>query len=301
MNPSSTTSPCANNGLSRQRTIPAVPARPFAPPDGFSKTPGFSSKSTDVSKAFSNLKGKQIWHITAPAGVSLASLETLALDAVATGQPVLSHNGVKYRVREDQLGAEKTKTLLLPDQNGRVYRRERLPVVQTFHLEQVVDLPNNVTLSQKETQNSIKKLARPLPSKPKNLRMRYTPFGSTGVPEPAEESEPEEPTFKEPPSLHEPKKRKHPDIEKGKAQPNASGESTAKTESPRKKAKKSHSHPSANGAAKPEDQEDERGRAKTDQSQSTPHKSSKKRRDETSQERRARREEKKGKKREKES
>jgi hypothetical protein len=287
--------------------IPAVPARPFVPPEGFVATKSHISKSTDISKAFSDLKGKQIWHLTAPVGVPLSSLETLALDAVATEQPILSHKGVQYRLREDQLGAEKTKALLVPDQQGRVFRRERLPVVQTFHLEQVVDIPNYATLSKDETQTAIKKLSKPLPSKPKHLRMRYRPFGSADGPvEPlgpnSEDSEPEV-TFKEPiglPKDREPKKRKHPDTEIDTSQPDSKIEKGAKGDSPRKKAKKAHAQPPVNGGSKREEpvaasdhEDEERGREKTHHPKASEHKSSKKRKDPTSQERRARREERK--------
>jgi hypothetical protein len=307
--------PRSNAPRTRHTVVPAVPARPFAPPEGFVETKSNTSNSTDISEAFSNLKGKQIWHLTAPAGVPLASLETLALDAVATERPVLSHKGVQYRLREDKLGAEKTKALLLPDQEGRIYRRERLPVVQTFHLEQVVDIPNHATLSKDETQTTIKKLSKPLPSKPEHLRMRYRPFGSVNGPlEPVGpnfgDSE-HEVTFKEPiglPNDREPKKRKHPDTENDKILPDSKIEKVAKGDSPRKKAKKAHAQPSVNGGSEREDrvttadqEDDERGREKTHHRKASEQKSTKKRKEETSQERRARREERKRKKKGKDS
>jgi len=38
-----------------------------------------------------NLEGKQIWHITAPVGVSLKDLKELAMDKAMGGEAVLSY------------------------------------------------------------------------------------------------------------------------------------------------------------------------------------------------------------------
>lgn len=307
-------------GRNRQSTTPSIPAKPFAPPDGYRPVQKHSAESTDFSKSFSDLTGKQIWHITAPVGVPVKSIQELSLDAVATGQPVLSHKGLEYCLREDQLGAEKTKVLLLPDKHGKTYHRNKLPVAQTFHVEQVVDAPNNATLSSADTESTIQRLSKPLPPKPKHLRMRYKPFGSADDAAGArgsspEDSEKEEVNFREPEGSRidrDAKKRKHTDNnEDSKSKAGASVEPGAKGDSPRKKAKKGHAkfnddtaktdkEPSQPSVPTPDHESEVRGREKT-QSHSTEHKKSKKRTDETSQERRARKEEKKRKIREEEN
>lgn len=291
----------ANAVRNSQRSRPSIPAKPYTPPEGFQSMKKHPSKSSGIADSFSNLNGKQIWHITAPAGVSIASMQELALDAVATGQSVLTHKGAEYRLHEDQLGADKTKMLLVPDKQGKTYRRNPLPVVQTFHIEQLVSVPNNATLSTAETETAIQKLKKPLPSKPKHLRMRYRPFGSAdGEPETlgssSEDSEMEDVTLQEPKGAsidREDKKRKRKsDIDGSKTRPE-SDKVREKAELPRKKVKKAHAD--SKEASKADDEDDEsdtRGRA-----EKTTSKSSKKRKDDTSQERRVRKEEKKRKKR----
>ena len=258
----------------------------------------YPSKTSDISKSFSSLNGKQIWHLTAPVGVPISSIQELALDAVATGQSVFSHKGADYRLREDQLGAEKTKMLLIPDKQGKTYTRTHLPVVQTFHVEQIVSVPNNATLSTAETEKAIQKLKKPLPSKPKHLRMRYHPFGSAdGEPETlgysSEDSEMEDVSFREPSAAtdREAKKRKRKSDIDGSKTRRESDAAGAKGELPRKKVKKAHADAFKAGEA----EDDDEGRGRTEKA--TGSKSSKKG-NETSQERKARKEERKRKKRE---
>ncbi|KAL1959803.1 hypothetical protein VTO42DRAFT_948 [Malbranchea cinnamomea] len=313
--PHKVTSPGPSQGhkILNQRTDPSIPAKPYTPPEGFQSRQKYPSKSSGISKSFSNLSGKQIWHITAPAGVPLTSIQELALDVVATGQSVLTHKGVDYRLREDQLGSEKTKILLVPDQDGKIYRRNPLPVVQTFHIEQIASVPNNATLTAAGAESAIQKLTKPLPSKPKHLRMRYKPIGSIdGGPETvgssSEESEMEDVTFQVPKGSHldrDVKKRKRTtdiDVSKSRLEPDETG---SKGELPRKKVKKAHAD-SQTDVSKAD-----RDRVRAPASDKEPdscgsvekeaeYKSSKKRKDETSQERRARKEDKKRKKREKE-
>ncbi|KAI5292192.1 hypothetical protein KEM52_006548, partial [Ascosphaera acerosa] len=119
--------------------------------------------------------GKQIWHITAPASVPLASITQLALDAVATAQPVLSHKGVQYRLREEQLGSNATKHLLVHDGAKGTYRKHPLRVVQTFHLEQILD--GAVAAEVAPTQGLIGKYSKPVRQQPQGLRARNTPLG----------------------------------------------------------------------------------------------------------------------------
>ncbi|PGG95447.1 hypothetical protein AJ79_10052 [Helicocarpus griseus UAMH5409] len=271
--------------------IPAsIPAQEFKAPEGFKLLSKNAPRSSDVSRALSDLRGKQLWHITAPASVPMNSIKELALDAVATGQPILTHKGANYRLREDQVVAEKNKTLLLPDRQGNTYHRSNLNIAQTFHLERIVDLANGTTHSEQSVQ--ISDLTRPKREQPENLRMRYKPFGSKDD-QSGSESEDEVASFRVPPTVsgdREGKKRRKSSMEVGSD--NEQGER-------RKKHKKIHADggAGAGGEASPskskkaKDEATPRGR-KTEQ---FGEKSSKKR-DETSQERRARREERKRKK-----
>lgn len=205
---------------------------------------------SELTNAFSDLNGKQIWHITAPAAVPFSSIKELALDAVATGETILTHKGVDYHIREDQIGSDRTKNLLLPEKQGNIYRRHRMDVAQTFHLERIVSSPSQGLESQIE---AMKKKTRPLPSQPKNLRMRYMPFGTSPVQTQGgmgmDDSETEI-TFKDPRGIKvdgetkkQKKKRKHPDTDSAlNAKDGVETDTQSQGALPRKKSKKAHAH-----------------------------------------------------------
>ncbi|OJD24481.1 hypothetical protein ACJ73_04157 [Blastomyces percursus] len=275
----------------------SIPAQEFKVPEGFKIMSTSTPWSSDVSKVFSDLRGKQIWHITAPASVPMNSIQELALDAVATGGSILTHRGVNYKLREDQIGAEKYKSLLLPDEKGNAYHRSRANVAQTFHLERIVDLANGATHSEQSV--PISELTKPKHEQPRHLKMRYKPIGSTEEqPEifGSSSDESEEPSFRMPqtiPQDREGKKRRKSSIEIGSD--NEPGER-------RKKHKRIHSN-SDDGSTEIHSRDRDVNpslKSKTSKSSGIAHgrseeqhveKSSKKHRDATTQERKARKEE----------
>lgn len=251
-----------------------IPAQPFKPPENFKKITNGVPRNTEASNILSNLKGKQLWHITAPASVPVSSIRTLALDAVATGEPVLSHKGSQYRLREEQISADRNKSLLIPDAMGNTYHESPQSIVQTFHVEEVIELPDANTPAQQ-----IEKYVKPVRQQPKNLRARHTPIGSTRTPELPQQSLPgnksqegidatDENNGSEREQKDKSKKRKH-----------------TEKHSPRKKSKSEVDSP--HRGKKDDEKEEEKGKNKS-------HKS--KHRDETNEERKARHEEKKRKK-----
>ena len=66
---------------------------------------------------FKNLQGKQIWHITAPEGVSLKDLKQLAMDKAKKGEAVLEHNGTSYGLAEAEVGVG-GREVMIPVANG---------------------------------------------------------------------------------------------------------------------------------------------------------------------------------------
>ncbi|WEW60506.1 hypothetical protein PRK78_005993 [Emydomyces testavorans] len=286
---------------------PVVPARPFRPPEGFQLMQNPPLPPLNLIDAFADLAGKQIWHITAPTAVPLASIKQLALDAVATGESVLRHKGVDYRLREDQIGVERTKSLLLPTDNGTGYLRRPEEVAQTFHVEQIVNPPTQGSKSHIE---AMKKKTKALPSQPKNLRMRYMPFGSSTA-QPEGDTSPDgsemEVTFKAPRVVdidggekkRKKEKRNYTNVDSSlRTQNGVNIESESRGDTSRKKSKKAHTHNDMHHEGElqsPDERTEKRNRPEKSEGQ----KSSKKRREETSQERRARRVEKKRKKQEK--
>ena len=161
--------------------VSSVTAKPFDAPLGYTSLD--TSARTALSHA--QLEGKQVWHITAPADLSISALTEVALDSIQSGKPILSHKGVDYVMSEDKGAQSGNATLvLLPEKDG--YKPISQPVSKTFHLRQHVVLPN---FSEKQTSDvtggtDAADVAKPavyaVRPQPKGMRMRYKPpgFGS---------------------------------------------------------------------------------------------------------------------------
>lgn len=111
---------------SQSHTVEFRPALPFEPPKGFRAIPTPLKPRSDAGTVFENLEGKQIWHITAPAGLSLSELKKITMDKALAGAPILSDNGIDYGFvagQSDELGE---REVLIPRQNG--YKAGRLSV-----------------------------------------------------------------------------------------------------------------------------------------------------------------------------
>ncbi|OBT46217.1 hypothetical protein VE00_02356 [Pseudogymnoascus sp. WSF 3629] len=164
---------------------------PFAPPKGYTPLPASSSTNKLLTPAA--LANKQIWHITAPASLSLASLKNLSLPAGTGGAdeedaPTISLPGGEYSVALAAATAD-TMRVLLPGRGG--YRVVEAPVGRTLHLQRV-----NVVGGEQYVER--KKEAR---KQPGGLRMRFRPIGfgeegECGEIGEAEGEEVERPVFK---------------------------------------------------------------------------------------------------------
>ncbi|OAL75249.1 hypothetical protein A7D00_0847 [Trichophyton violaceum] len=277
--------------IQEENTVDPVPTKAYKPPPGFQFMQKSSTQPSDISQLLSNLDGKQLWHITAPIGIPVSSIESLAMDAITSGEPVLTHKGTAYKLQENQLGSsEKQKSLLVPDKNGNVYRRHKVPVSRTYHLEQVVKIPQGDSIHANGSID-ISALTKKPPKQPQHLQMRYKPFGSADqLPETIgwsdEEPGPAAKQFKMPKGADIDRKEKHkkrkqdavlvPDEEEEDKGSNTKKSLPIREDGEKKKQKKA-----------------KKGKEDSPEVQK---KSSKKHRDETEEERRARKEEKRKKK-----
>ncbi|KAH0537333.1 hypothetical protein FGG08_005849 [Glutinoglossum americanum] len=157
--------------------------RAYEPPQGFqplSTDPSASRASKLLDPT--NLAGKQLWHITAPASVPVSTLKEVSTQKVMNGEAVLSHNGSEYGFAAlDEVAAGSNQTMLLvPAEKG--YQPVGATFTQTLHLRQVINLPILM-----ETTTSIE-AAPQVPStpafsrkairkQPEGLRMRFMPIG----------------------------------------------------------------------------------------------------------------------------
>ena len=97
---------------------------PYEVPDGFECSVLNSQCSTTLEQLFtpSNLTGKQIWNITAPAGVPLSNIKEVAQAHVKKGDKILSFNGNDYSFVSGNLSDTIDMKLLVPTKNGTAYR-----------------------------------------------------------------------------------------------------------------------------------------------------------------------------------
>lgn len=165
--PSVTTSP----------TLKAISAKPYKPPTGYSPL----DISTSTTHSMSSLAGKQIWHVTAPSNLPLASIKEIALSALQTQSPSLTHRGHDYALNEVTASNEHERLLLLSEDG---YVPAEQTISKTFHLRQVITLPD-LTVKQASqvtgssaAGNIAQASVNSIRPQPQGLRMRYKPPGS---------------------------------------------------------------------------------------------------------------------------
>jgi len=78
-------------------------------------------KVVDVFSA-SNLAGKQLWYITAPASVPISSVKQVSLEDVQLGKPALSLNGYEYGFVQEIAEDRGRDNFLIPDKSHTAYR-----------------------------------------------------------------------------------------------------------------------------------------------------------------------------------
>ena len=155
----------------------------YEPPAGFNSASISLHPASKLSLilAPSNLQGKQIWHITAPASVPISLVKEVSTQDIANGASVLEYHGAKYGlVPESEAEQASSRALLLPSSQTNNYRPSHTTIIKTLHLQQLVSLPSyaldpavhpNRSASASE---SYRKAPR---QQPEGLRMRYRPFG----------------------------------------------------------------------------------------------------------------------------
>lgn len=130
---------------------------------------------------------------------------------IMQGEPILNHEGVNYGIPPGNInqGDWSEKKLLLYDPKSQDYCTSRVPNVQSYHIQEMVRLPQTQTTS---STSGPQQTAKPAKKQPKNLKMRFRPVGSGDGPAEmlgsSSESEGERPTPKAKGSSKEKEERK---------------------------------------------------------------------------------------------
>lgn len=93
-------------------------AKPYVPPRGYTLVSEKDRTSSSAARIFNNLQGKQVWHITAPAGISLEELENISMDKAMKGESVLSQKGAEYGFSTTEKSEDGPREILIPQKRG---------------------------------------------------------------------------------------------------------------------------------------------------------------------------------------
>lgn len=107
----------------------------YTPPPGFEPLKTNQGQRTKASELFSpsNLTGRQIWYITAPASVPISAIKKVSLKDAQGGKPALSHNGEEYGFVQNEVEDNRYSRIMLPDEAGSSYHLGIIsPLPETF-------------------------------------------------------------------------------------------------------------------------------------------------------------------------
>ncbi|KAL9003111.1 MAG: hypothetical protein Q9188_003993 [Gyalolechia gomerana] len=188
--------PIENPSIARSQEKPP----PFKPPAGFEIASIRSSAKVRDLFSKENLRGKQVWHITAPASVPITSIKEVPIQKVAAGDSVLSYSDADYGLIQESGEDTEGKTLLVPFPEDNGYRLAGATIAQTLHLQEFVKLS---ALSDKAegvmngATRASKSHVKEVRQQPQGLRMRYRPFGDDSSSDDSDRA----PRFKLPPII----------------------------------------------------------------------------------------------------
>lgn len=162
-----------------------IPSKPFKPPPGFEPIILDASDYTAVTtEVFSNLSGKQVWQISAPASVNLGAIKQFDIAAVLKGEPIFTDNNVSYNM---QPIAESDDMLLLPQGANARYKPTKSTISRGFSLQVIEkkpsssvpssDLPSGPIENELVFTAQVKGKLKPPREQPVGLKTRYTPYG----------------------------------------------------------------------------------------------------------------------------
>ncbi|KAK0290187.1 hypothetical protein LTR91_006376 [Friedmanniomyces endolithicus] len=163
----------------QKNTSGPLPPTPWEAPSGYT---AIDLATAPRSKFFAStsLEGKQIWHISAPSDIPLASISEVAIDAISSGKPVLKYKGFDYVLTES--GSDSARAYASAPGTESFTPVEN-SVVRTLQLQQQIILPelSDQQASQITGSAAAASIAQAsvntIRQQPKGLRMRFRPPG----------------------------------------------------------------------------------------------------------------------------
>jgi hypothetical protein len=220
--------------------------QPYKPPKGFQPAKKQSPPSSNASSLLSDLRGKQVIHITAPSYLPFSKVNEIAMSKILKGEPILDYEGKSYGIPVESFNDDQAdgKTLLVFDQKTQTYinKADRVP---SYHVQEMIHVPQ----ADKAAVEALRDTVKPARPQPKGLKMRFRPIGSlpTAPETLGSDSESDAEPSKAPAGERKERKRKHhhtDDATQAAAVPQKKSKKHSQEndvdESSHKKSKKSH-------------------------------------------------------------
>lgn len=150
------------------------PAPAFVPPTHFYTIDKLSQR-TFASSHFSKtaLSGKQLWHISVPAGMPIQDLKEISWDKAMKGEPIIDYKSESYGIiSEGDIGATEDRLMVLEADGYHIVPTKLSKVLQ---IRRVVGIPDLMELQQQVVGQLAMKQDH---VQPKGLRMRYKTSGA---------------------------------------------------------------------------------------------------------------------------
>ncbi|KAL5121190.1 hypothetical protein ACEQ8H_001042 [Pleosporales sp. CAS-2024a] len=171
----------AQSSRTQPHAVEFHPAQTFVPPKGFSAVSSTDKTTSKATHIFGQLQGKQIWHITAPAAMSLTGVREITMDRALKGGAVLQHKGIDYSFSAPDFHDEGTCAVMVPAKGG--YKAVSAPIAQTLRLQAAIQLPklsslqaDQATGSEAAASITRSTIRAPRPQL-RGLKMRFMPTG----------------------------------------------------------------------------------------------------------------------------
>lgn len=175
---------CANSH--RPAIKRAITPKQYVLPTDFLKSRATVSDFASPAIQFltNDLGEKEVWHVIAPANLSMESIRPFAIRAAMRGEPILNSEGKGYCLKD---GPSANKCTLIPNVTEDAYVPCKTAVSRTFYLQEITSPPTKDIGSEAnrskqmffEFQPHDDYPVRRKRKQPEGLRMRYKPFGTT--------------------------------------------------------------------------------------------------------------------------
>ena len=167
------------------RSRVSIPADVYLAPRHFKTLTqeDFDGSSVTEQLQVADLGGKQLWHFTAPANFPFKSVTNITRDALAEGGLIeieaRTSDATTYGLF---LGTDPRELLLRPSSTENMYVPVNKAVSRTIHIRQIFKPPSPKGRDRgHQTEEALAAAAdqpkKAKPKQPRNLRMRYRPFG----------------------------------------------------------------------------------------------------------------------------